>query len=189
MSDEQLAQRLRDGLDTPAPTVVVDPAAVVRTGRRRRAGRIAAASSAVGALVVGVTVALVVGSSGPTPVATASATALPAAQAGMTQIYANDRVVADGTVVAEGTLLATLRTADDGSTACEAAGDAVAGSEFFCDWVTKILLVDPVFGASADERRALVAAGLTVTTTLDPQIQAAAFEEVVRMVPVGDPSG
>ena len=33
-----------------------------------------------------------------------------------------------------------------------AAGDVVAGSGFFCDYVTKVIVNDPAFGATRDER-------------------------------------
>ncbi|MCL2467955.1 MAG: penicillin-binding transpeptidase domain-containing protein [Micrococcales bacterium] len=188
MSDEQMARRLRDGLDTPQPKVVVDPATVLRKARRRRTARVAALGSTATAVVAGVAVALVVvGSATPDaasiPTTTASGVALP------TTVYASDRHHGpDGTVTAEGTLLATVVPGQDG--ACEAADAAVAGSGYFCDWVTQVLLTDPVFGKTEAERRALVEqGGLTVTTTLDPAVQTAADEEVKAKVPVGDPSG
>jgi len=73
---------------------------------------------------------------------------------------------------------------------CQVAEEIVAGSGYFCDWVTKIIVKDPAFGATAEERRAkLNRGGLTITTTLDPRVQTHAFEEVTRTVPIGDPSG
>ena len=190
MSDEEMARRLREGLDNPVPRIVVDPGAVVRKGRRRRTARVAAVSSTAVALVAGVTVAAVaVGSSQPRPASTPTVSAV--AQAGPTTIYANDRQYAeDGTVVSPGTLLATLASGADGAEGCEAADAVVAGSGYFCDWVTKILVTDPAFGATEADRRALLdRGGLTITTTLDPGVQTTATEEVLRSVPVGDPSG
>lgn len=73
---------------------------------------------------------------------------------------------------------------------CMVASDAVPGSGFFCDYVTKVILKDPAFGADESARKALLyKGGLTIHTTLVPAEQAAAFQEVQNGVPIGDPSG
>ncbi|KQY21922.1 glycosyl transferase [Cellulomonas sp. Root485] len=73
---------------------------------------------------------------------------------------------------------------------CMAAGDVVAGSGYFCDYVTKVILNDEAFGPDRNARKALLyTGGLTITTTLDPRLQAAADAEVKAGVPVGDASG
>jgi len=73
---------------------------------------------------------------------------------------------------------------------CMAAGEKVAGSGFFCDYVTKILLNDTAFGADlATRKRNLYKGGLTITTTLIPAEQQIADAEVKAGVPVDDPSG
>lgn len=73
---------------------------------------------------------------------------------------------------------------------CQAAGDAVAGSGYFCDYVTKVIKNDPAFGETEEERLALLyRGGLTITTTLDPRQQTIADAEVKAVVPVGDSSG
>ncbi|MBO3083144.1 transglycosylase domain-containing protein [Cellulomonas fengjieae] len=73
---------------------------------------------------------------------------------------------------------------------CMTAGDAVPGSGYFCDYVTKVILNDEAFGADRAARKGLLyRGGLTITTTLDPRQQAAADAEVKAGVPVGDPSG
>ncbi len=73
---------------------------------------------------------------------------------------------------------------------CMTAGDAVPGSGFFCDYVTKVIANDPAFGESASERtNKLYQGGLTITTTLVPGEQAIADAEVKNGVPVDDPSG
>ncbi|WP_264158698.1 transglycosylase domain-containing protein [Cellulomonas iranensis] len=73
---------------------------------------------------------------------------------------------------------------------CMTAGDAVPGSGFFCDYVTKVIGNDPVFGETAAERTSrLYRGGLTITTTLVPGEQAVADAEVKNGVPVDDPSG
>ncbi|KQR08478.1 transglycosylase domain-containing protein [Cellulomonas sp. Leaf334] len=73
---------------------------------------------------------------------------------------------------------------------CMAAGDVIAGSGYFCDFVTKIIANDEAFGATRDERIGLLyQGGLTITTTLDPGMQRLADAEVKAGIPVDDPSG
>ncbi|MCG2801735.1 MAG: transglycosylase domain-containing protein [Cellulomonas sp.] len=73
---------------------------------------------------------------------------------------------------------------------CQVANDAVAGSAYFCDYVTKVMVGDVAFGASTAERQArLYKGGLTITTTLDPTLQTNADTQVKATVPVGDASG
>jgi membrane peptidoglycan carboxypeptidase len=73
---------------------------------------------------------------------------------------------------------------------CMAAGDVVAGSGFFCDYVTRVIENDPAFGETAEERRdVLLRGGLTIRTTLDPRQQSIADAEVKAGVPVDDPQG
>jgi membrane peptidoglycan carboxypeptidase len=73
---------------------------------------------------------------------------------------------------------------------CMVANDAVPGSGFFCDYVTKVILNDPAFGAKQEDRQALLyKGGLTITTTLVPSEQAVAFQEVQNGVPIDDASG
>ncbi len=73
---------------------------------------------------------------------------------------------------------------------CQAANDAAPGSAYFCDYVTKVMVSDPAFGATKAERLSrLYKGGLTITTTLDPTLQANADQQVKATVSVGDPSG
>ena len=66
------------------------------------------------------------------------------------------------------------------STGCQTAG----GSAYFCDYVTKILKSDPVFGADADARLAnFRRGGFDVYTTLDLDMQAAAVTSLNTYVP------
>ncbi|MER5309956.1 transglycosylase domain-containing protein [Streptomyces sp. NPDC002773] len=65
---------------------------------------------------------------------------------------------------------------------------AVDGAGFFCDYVRKTILTDPVFGKTAEERQKLWnLGGLTVKTTLDPRAQAAANEAAVAKINKDDP--
>lgn len=50
---------------------------------------------------------------------------------------------------------------------------------YFCDYVLHLLENNPAYGAELDERKRLIyGGGLTITTTLDPNAQAAAQEQV-----------
>ncbi|GGR12735.1 transglycosylase domain-containing protein [Streptomyces roseolus] len=65
---------------------------------------------------------------------------------------------------------------------------AVDGAGFFCDYVRKTILTDPVFGKTVEERQKLWnLGGLTIRTTLDPKAQAAANEAAVAKVNKDDP--
>ncbi|MFD3532708.1 transglycosylase domain-containing protein [Streptomyces sp. NPDC058664] len=65
---------------------------------------------------------------------------------------------------------------------------AVDGAGFFCDYVRKTILSDPVFGKTAEERQKLWnLGGLTVRTTLSPRAQAAANEAAVAKINKDDP--
>ncbi|MFJ4872184.1 transglycosylase domain-containing protein [Streptomyces sp. NPDC088757] len=65
---------------------------------------------------------------------------------------------------------------------------AVDGAGFFCDYVRKTILSDPVFGKTAEERQKLWnLGGLTVRTTLSPRAQAAANEAAIAKVNKDDP--
>ncbi|MCO7274573.1 MULTISPECIES: transglycosylase domain-containing protein [Cellulosimicrobium] len=71
----------------------------------------------------------------------------------------------------------------------EAGCQASGGSAFFCDYVTKIIMSDPVFGETKEERQTLLyRGGLDIYTTLDPAMQAAAEQHASAAVPADDPS-
>ncbi|MEU9705794.1 transglycosylase domain-containing protein [Streptomyces sp. NPDC047981] len=60
---------------------------------------------------------------------------------------------------------------------------AVDGAGFFCDYVRKTILTNPVLGKTVEERQKLWnLGGLTVRTTLDPRAQEAANEAAVAHV-------
>ncbi|MGO1522825.1 MAG: transglycosylase domain-containing protein [Nesterenkonia sp.] len=61
---------------------------------------------------------------------------------------------------------------------------------YFCDYVQRHLLANEDLGDSAEEReQMLLRGGLNVVTTLDPDAQQAAEDEVFEAVPVDDDSG
>lgn len=58
------------------------------------------------------------------------------------------------------------------------------GSGFFCDYVTRTLLNDPEFAPTLEERRKLLyGGGLTIRTSLDPELQSTAEEILQEKVP------
>jgi membrane peptidoglycan carboxypeptidase len=68
------------------------------------------------------------------------------------------------------------------SDGCELAGNAA----YFCAYVRDTLLNDPTFGVTRDARaRRLFEGGLTIKTSLDPAIQAAAQNAVDTLIPAG----
>ncbi|WP_395104390.1 penicillin-binding protein [Actinomadura sp. SCN-SB] len=63
-------------------------------------------------------------------------------------------------------------------------GCVTSSAPFFCDYVQREILTNPVFGATAEEREKLLKrGGLTIRTTLDRQTQRAAQRAVDRHVP------
>ncbi|MFJ8882556.1 transglycosylase domain-containing protein [Streptomyces sp. NPDC102402] len=60
---------------------------------------------------------------------------------------------------------------------------AVSGAGFFCDYVRKTVLTDPIFGKTAEERTKLWnLGGLTIRTTLSPRAQQAADDAATSKV-------
>ena len=60
---------------------------------------------------------------------------------------------------------------------------------YFCDYVVRVMLSDDTFGPDRESREQLLnRGGLRITTTLDPDAQEAAQEEVEDAVPVADSS-
>ncbi|WP_250444381.1 transglycosylase domain-containing protein [Actinotalea sp. C106] len=68
--------------------------------------------------------------------------------------------------------------------------NSVSHAGYFCDYVTKVIASDATFGETrADRVNRLLRGGLTITTTLDPDLQLIADTEVKNGIPVDDPSG
>ncbi|MFQ4148608.1 transglycosylase domain-containing protein [Arthrobacter sp. LAPM80] len=63
---------------------------------------------------------------------------------------------------------------------------AVRG-EYFCDYVTSLIVNDPAYGKTAEDREKLLKqGGLTITTTLDPGLQDAAQAQFENFTPAGN---
>jgi membrane peptidoglycan carboxypeptidase len=61
---------------------------------------------------------------------------------------------------------------------------AVRG-EYFCQYVTNLILNDPVYGKTkADREKLLAQGGLTIKTTLDPKLQDAAQAQFANFAPI-----
>ena len=91
---------------------------------------------------------------------------------------------ADQTAAAAGAPVFTIRPVASG---CEAPGVA---APFFCDHIRKVLETTDMgaaLGATREERQgALLAGGLTITTTLDPKVQASAQQSAEEQIPPAD---
>jgi len=60
---------------------------------------------------------------------------------------------------------------------------------YFCDFVIRMIKADVAFGETLVEREALLRrGGLTIRTTLDPDVQDAAMKSVTSYIPAKDPS-
>jgi membrane peptidoglycan carboxypeptidase len=69
-------------------------------------------------------------------------------------------------------------------------GCVTSSAPFFCDYVQREILGNPVFGTSLRQRRALLQrGGLEIHTTLEPKMQKAAQHAVDRFVPPKNSSG
>lgn len=67
---------------------------------------------------------------------------------------------------------------------------AKSKAQFFCDYVENVIKNDKTFGKTVEERVAfLQRGGLTIKTSLNPDIQKVADKQIKSRVPVGDPSG
>ncbi|MGQ0464427.1 MAG: transglycosylase domain-containing protein [Sporichthyaceae bacterium] len=101
-----------------------------------------------------------------------------------------DRMLANGTLTQD--QAREYRAADLGlaATTRPAAGCAGSPSPFFCDYVLAEVRATPGLGTTPEERvRRLLTGGLTVRTTLDPQVQAAAQRAIGARVASGAEHG
>jgi len=60
---------------------------------------------------------------------------------------------------------------------------------YFCDYVIRMIKDDPAYGETQVEREAFLRrGGLTIRTTLNPDVQSATFDSVTKYIPVKDAS-
>ncbi|MFM9135695.1 MAG: transglycosylase domain-containing protein, partial [bacterium] len=60
---------------------------------------------------------------------------------------------------------------------------------YFCDYVIRMIKDDPAYGETQVEREAFLRrGGLTIKTTLNPDVQSATFDAVTKYIPVKDAS-
>lgn len=68
-------------------------------------------------------------------------------------------------------------------------GCTTSYAPFFCDYVLQTIRSSPTFGETPEEREAFLRrGGYTITTTMDPQSQQAAFDAVTNAIPIRDES-
>jgi len=64
---------------------------------------------------------------------------------------------------------------------------AATRAEYFCDYVTNLIVNDPAFGKTTEDReKVLLQGGLTIKTTLDPKLQDAAQAQFNNFTPMND---
>ncbi|MDJ0311849.1 transglycosylase domain-containing protein [Arthrobacter sp. H35-D1] len=58
-------------------------------------------------------------------------------------------------------------------------------AEYFCEYVSNLILNDPAYGKTSEDRlKLLQQGGLTITTTLDPKLQDAAQSQIHNVIPM-----
>ncbi|MEV4689188.1 transglycosylase domain-containing protein [Microbacterium sp. LWH3-1.2] len=100
------------------------------------------------------------------------------------QLYVLSRMLDDGKITREQYVEAAVwpitPTIVEPTTGCQAAG----GAAYFCQYVKDVILNDEAFGATQDERRALLQrGGLNVYTTLDTRVQTTAQDAMTKYAP------
>lgn len=76
------------------------------------------------------------------------------------------------------------------TTSAEGCSGVSTSAGYFCDYVLSQFLADETYGATSAEREHLLkTGGLTIRTTLDPNMQQAAWDVLTATIPVNDASG
>ncbi|MBD8023419.1 transglycosylase domain-containing protein [Microbacterium gallinarum] len=100
------------------------------------------------------------------------------------QLYVLSRMLDDGKITREQYVEAAAwpitPAINPPKTGCQAAG----GAAYFCQYVKYVILNDPAFGETEEERRELLSrGGLNVYTTLDSRVQSEAQTAMSELVP------
>ncbi|MFK4115317.1 transglycosylase domain-containing protein [Microbacterium sp. NPDC006705] len=102
------------------------------------------------------------------------------------QIYVLKRMFSDGKITQEERDAAIAEPITPNIQERPQGCQLAAGAEFFCEYVRNIVLDDPAFGESLEERQQnLRRGGMKIYTTLDPQLQDAALD-AMSVVPATD---
>ena|GEM_PF-76366 len=100
------------------------------------------------------------------------------------QLYVLSRMLDDGKITREQYVEAAVWPITPNVVEAQTGCFNAKGSEYFCQYVKDVILHDPAFGETEDERRELLQrGGLNVYTTLDPRIQATAQETMTNNAP------
>ncbi|MFS0712433.1 transglycosylase domain-containing protein [Microbacterium sp. 2P01SA-2] len=102
------------------------------------------------------------------------------------QVYVLNRMLSDGKITQEERDAAVAEPITPNIQERPQGCQLAAGAEFFCEYVRNIVLDDPAFGESLEERQQnLRRGGMKIYTTLDPQLQDAALD-AMSIVPATD---
>ncbi|MDF2579496.1 MULTISPECIES: transglycosylase domain-containing protein [Microbacterium] len=102
------------------------------------------------------------------------------------QVYVLNRMLSDGKITQEERDAAVAEPITPNIQERPQGCQLAAGAEFFCEYVRNIVLDDPAFGESLEERQQnLRRGGMKIYTTLDPQLQDAALD-AMSVVPATD---
>lgn len=100
------------------------------------------------------------------------------------QLYVLSRMLDDQKITRDQYIAAAIEPITPAITPATTGCGTAGGSAYFCQYVRDIIENDPAFGATPEEReKALKRGGLSVYTTLDLRVQAAAESAMVENVP------
>lgn len=100
------------------------------------------------------------------------------------QLYVLSRMLDDQKITRDQYVAAAIEPITPAITPATTGCGTAGGSAYFCQYVRDIIENDPAFGATPEEReKALKRGGLSVYTTLDLRVQAAAESAMVGNVP------
>lgn len=104
----------------------------------------------------------------------------------LSQMYKLDMITKPELDAAAAVSIDDMLNVTKATNGCAAAGNRA----YFCEYVVKEVLNSPILGETREERTQLLyRGGLNITTTLDMEAQAAAYEALITATPVNDPSG
>ena len=100
------------------------------------------------------------------------------------QLYVLSRMLDDGKITREQYVEAAAWPITPAIKPTKPGCQAAGGAAYFCQYVKYVILNDPAFGATKDERQQLLSrGGLNVYTTLDSRLQTAAQNAMAELAP------